>query len=68
MENVLKGAFSFNNNVRDELLKDECSFKHEIVNYRSPIIETQLYGYSFPALIDTGSEISAVSEDVWNSL
>lgn len=67
MENVLKGAFSFNNNVRDELLKDECSFKHEIVNYRSPIIETQLYGFSFPALIDTGSEISAVSEDVWNS-
>lgn len=60
-------AIHLENYPVDDLLDDgNCNFDHLSVSNRSPILELSLYGFSFPALVDTGSEISAISEDVWN--
>lgn len=55
------------NNPRDDLL-EECDLGQETFKSRSPLIQIQLYNFFFPALIDTGSEICAISEEVWSQI
>lgn len=55
------------NNPHEELL-EECDFDHTPVDSRSPLIVINLYGYKFAALIDSGSQVSAISAEVWTQL
>lgn len=55
------------NNTREDLL-EECEFAHDKFNCKTPIVEINLYGLFFPALIDTGSMICAISDEVWGQL
>lgn len=54
-------------NVKGDLLS-ECEFPHKERIVEAPTIEVGLYGYYFPALLDTGSVISALSEQVFGQL
>lgn len=55
------------NNPREDLL-EECEYEHETLNSRTPIILIKLYNVEFPALVDSGSEICALSEQVWSQI
>lgn len=55
------------NNPREDLL-EESSSDNDLEYPRSPIIQINLYGFNFMALIDTGSEISCISDEVWGQL
>lgn len=50
----------------EELLK--CYFEHVIDQKRAPVISVNMYNFNFPALIDTGSECTCLSGDVYNQL
>lgn len=69
MVEVVNRAAVINNNPLDYLLSD-CDFEHqvEVTNKRSPIITISIFNHSFPALIDTGSEVSCMSGDVYSQL
>lgn len=60
-------AISTINYPREDLL-EECDFNHEVLPVRSPIIEIIIFNTHFPALVDTGSEICCINEEVWLSL
>lgn len=55
------------NNPVSELL-EECDFDHKPADTRTFIICIKLYGYTYPAMIDTGSTICAFSDEVWSQL
>lgn len=48
-----------------EELQDTCDFEHLKDNFRLPQIEINFYGHNFPALVDSGSQVSCISEEVW---
>jgi len=54
-------------NVKADLLS-ECEFPHKEEIVEPSTIEVGLYGYYFRALLDTGSVISAISEQVFGPL
>jgi len=57
------GAYSCLGNTREDFVK-ECDLDHQLTNTQPPIIEITLYGWAFPALVDTGNMIS-VWGDSW---
>lgn len=64
---IIKQAASCLNNVKEDLL-EECDFEHKKIDSYSPVVEIQFYGFNFPALIDTGSMVCAINEEVWGQL
>lgn len=45
----------------------ECEFTHSSESYHSPTVLLKINSCDFPALLDTGSQICAFSDLVWNS-
>lgn len=55
--------------MEEEPWGSDCEFDHlNIENKKSPVITVSIFNFSFPALIDSGSEISCISGDVYAQL
>lgn len=68
MAAVIKNRAPILNNPVDDLLNNECDLEHKVVQKRSPVITISIYNFKFPALIDTGSEVTCLSGDVYSQL
>ncbi|GLV61262.1 hypothetical protein CBL_21089 [Carabus blaptoides fortunei] len=55
------------NNAQADLL-EECEDKHILSDNRSPVILLKIAGMEFPALVDSGSQVSCLSRDVWDQV
>ncbi|GLV31382.1 hypothetical protein CBL_20016 [Carabus blaptoides fortunei] len=55
------------NNAQVDLLQ-ECEDKHILSDNRSPVILLKIAGMEFPALVDSGSQVSCLSRDVWDQI
>lgn len=55
------------NNVREDLMS-ECEFEHEREVDSCPRVDISFWGIHFLAIVDTGSMICAISEEVWGQL
>lgn len=53
-----------NNYPADDLINN-CDFQHDCSSTKSPVIVLELFGFIFPCVIDTGSDICCLSESVW---
>lgn len=54
-------------NARADLL-EECEDQHVLSDNRSPIILLKIAGMEFPALVDSGSQVSCLSREVWDQM
>lgn len=54
-------------NAQADLL-EECEDKHILSDNRSPVILLKIAGMEFPALVDSGSQVSCLSRDVWDQI
>ena len=59
--------FSVANPV-DELLREDCDLDHDISDSRAPMILVSVGHASFLSLVDTGSEVSCVSFEVYQQI
>lgn len=57
-----------NNYPVPDLLREECDHTHVMTDDRCPLVLINLFGYKFAALVDTGSNVCALSLTVWNQL
>lgn len=66
MSKVVDGAkiCIINNYPVDDLL-NSCDFQHKFFSTKSPVIVLEIFGFTFPCVIDTGSDVCCLSESVW---
>lgn len=58
---------NFGNDPREDLMS-ECDFEESVELPSLPVINVCIFNFNFPALVDSGAEICAVSEETWGQL